>query len=236
MPIDGAPVAHPVAGTPFTRVINTRALILGEPGGGTYYLHVYDGWLYAGAMTGPWYRLMVTPPGIDQVAQNLARAGVVDLLDGQGATPKPSLAQVVPVIYVSADAGGADRVQGPPTYESIAGTALRWASNTTADVIFDTGGQDYYVLLSGRWYRAAALNGPWTYVASTALPADFRRIPVELASGRGPGRSGRDAAGARGRHREHHPADGDDPAREWPDVLADLRRPPELRPIPGTPL
>ncbi len=33
-----------------------------------------------------------------------------------------------------------------------------------------------YVLISGRWFRAASLSGPWTY-AGDNLPEDFARIP-----------------------------------------------------------
>ena len=80
----------------FERVINTHALILRPQGSSTYYLHVYDGWLYAGTLEGPWYQPMVLPPGIDQVAQSLAKSGLVDLIDGGKVQPKPSLANGVP--------------------------------------------------------------------------------------------------------------------------------------------
>ena len=52
-----------------------------------------------------------------------------------------------------------------------------WASNTTADVIVDTDDDATFVLLAGRWFTAPSLNGPWSYISSTSLPADFRRIP-----------------------------------------------------------
>ncbi len=39
--------------------------------------------------------------------------------------------------------------------------------------------QNLYVLLSGRWYTANSQNGPWTYVAGSALPADFGKIPAD---------------------------------------------------------
>ena len=39
------------------------------------------------------------------------------------------------------------------------------------------------MLLSGRWFRAAALAGPWTFVPSDALPADFARIPPHSLAG-----------------------------------------------------
>ncbi|MGH9561559.1 MAG: hypothetical protein ACRD3S_08895, partial [Terracidiphilus sp.] len=35
---------------------------------------------------------------------------------------------------------------------------------------------EYYVLLSGRWFRSKELSGPWTY-AGGDLPADFQKIP-----------------------------------------------------------
>jgi hypothetical protein len=72
--IDGAPVLQPVPGTRFERVINTRALILREQGESTYYLHVYNGWLFSGTLGGgSWFQPFVFPPGIDQVAASLAR-------------------------------------------------------------------------------------------------------------------------------------------------------------------
>src|SRR5262249_53472124 len=68
--------------------------------------------------------------------------------------------------------------KGQPNLQPIAGTGLLWAANTTSDVIVDTVNNAYYVLLSGRWYTAATLNGSWSYVASNALPAAFASIPA----------------------------------------------------------
>jgi hypothetical protein len=236
VPIDGPPVQQPVLGTRFERIINTRALILREQGSNTYYLHVYDGWLYAGAVTGPWYQPMVFPPGIEQVAQNLARTGMIDLLDGEGATPKPSLARGIPTIYVSETPTELIVFRGPPAFIPIAGTALQWAANTTADVIFNTGGNDYYVLLSGRWYRAPALTAPWMYVASTGLPPDFRRIPVGspagvvLASVAGTPQA-QEAVIA-----NSIPQTATIPRVNGPTFTPSFDGPPQLRPIAGTPL
>jgi hypothetical protein len=183
--ISGNPIVRPVAGTAFERVINTEALMLQPQGGGNYYLHVYDGWMSAGAITGPWSRATNSPAGIDQVATNLAKTGQVDLLDGGNMQPKPSLAKATPTIYVSQTATEMLVFQGEPSFTPIAGTNLQWATNTTADVILDTGSANYYILVAGRWYRAPALTGagPWTYVASNTLPADFKRIPVNSPAG-----------------------------------------------------
>jgi hypothetical protein len=181
--IDGAPVLRPVPNSRFERVINTHALILREMGSTTFYLHVYDGWLYAGTLQGPWYQPMILPPDIDQIAQALAKSGQVDLIDGGNAQPKPSLAKGAPTIYVSQAPTELLVFKGQPTFAPIAGTGLTWASNTASDVLFDTATNSYYLLLSGRWFRGPALAGPWTYVASANLPADFRRIPADSPAG-----------------------------------------------------
>jgi len=183
--ISGSPVVRPVSGTNFQRVINTEALMLSPQGDSNYYLHVYDGWVYASAIAGPWSRATTSPAGIDQVATNLAKTGQVDLLDGGNMQPKPSLAKATPTIYVSQTPAEMLVFQGAPNFTPIAGTSLQWATNTTADVILATGSSNYYILVAGRWYKAPALTGagPWTYVASNTLPADFTRIPVNSPAG-----------------------------------------------------
>ena len=70
--------------------------------------------------------------------------------------------------------------EGEPALQDVPGTALQWASNSESDVFFDKTGKQWYVLLSGRWFRAATLDGPWTF-ATPDLPADFRNIPGRCA-------------------------------------------------------
>jgi len=183
VPIDGAPVARPIPGTNFDRVINTRALIVREMGTGTWYLHVYDGWLMSGAVAGPWQPAAIIPPAIGPIARQLAGRGQVDLLDGGNRSPKPSLSAGAPAIYVSETPAELLVFDGPPVYTGVPGTSLDWVSNTTADVLFDTAGRNYYILVSGRWYRGPLLEGTWTFVPSTDLPADFRRIPPNQPAG-----------------------------------------------------
>ena len=67
--------------------------------------------------------------------------------------------------------------KGQPNFVPVADTGLLWASNSAIDVLIDTATNQHYVLISGRWFRAPGLGGPWTFVASTELPASFKRIP-----------------------------------------------------------
>lgn len=185
VPISGNPVMRPVPGTNFERVINSEAVILRQLNDNTYYLHMYDGWLYSGTIDGPWYQPMAFPPGIDQVAQDLAKNGLADLFDGGNMQPKPALAKGLPALYVSQSPAELVVFQGPFNFAAIPGTGLQWATNTTGDVILDSASNNYYVLISGRWYRSPTLTeaGPWTYTANNSLPGDFSRIPVDSPAG-----------------------------------------------------
>ena len=184
IPVSGQPVIKDVPDSRFERVINTRALIMRTLLDKTWYLHVYDGWLSSPEIMGPWSLATDTPFGIDDVANKLARHGEADLLDGGNARPKPSLANGVPVIYVSEITAELIVFKGQPDFQPINKTELLRATNTTADIFVDTTNNIYYALISGRWFSSPSLNnGPWQYVASNALPADFKRIPPDSKAG-----------------------------------------------------
>ena len=76
--------------------------------------------------------------------------------------------------------------EGKPALKPVAGTDgnLLAVDNTEGDVLFDVSAQDYYVLLSGRWFKGKSLSGnAWTYVPPEAVPASFTKIPPESDSG-----------------------------------------------------
>lgn len=188
VPIDGKPVLKQVPNHPRAqRVINTRALILQGGLDNSFYLHVYDGWMSASSINGPWSQASPGPlvaSQLNAIAGELAKTNTVDLLSGgPNANPKPSLANGVPAIYTSQVPAELIVFKGQPDFVPIVGTQLLWAANTTSDVIIDTTTNSYYVLLAGRWFRGPALQGPWTFVASNALPADFAKIPPASLAG-----------------------------------------------------
>lgn len=192
VPIDSQPVLRP-AGGGVERVINTRALLLRD--GGTYYLHVFDGWMQASALTGPWRVATSAPAALAPAMRAAVAANEVDLLSGTSSdstapdstqavatpadsAPPPSLAKgPAPDIYVSTTPTELIVTAGAPDYVPIDGTRLLYVQNTTGRVFKSTADNDTYVLISGRWYRAPSTSGPWAYVSGKALPADFARIP-----------------------------------------------------------
>ena len=185
VPIDGVPKMTDVPGAPgWQRVQNTRALILKSAAEPQYFLHVYDGWLMATSLDGPWTQPFLPPAGIDKVAKSVAATGAVELLAGGRRTkPRLTLAQGVPAIFTAQAPAALLVFDGAPDFAPLAGTALEWATNTRGDVLRDTASKQYYVLLAGRWFTAPALTGPWAFVRSDALPPDFARIPAMSLAG-----------------------------------------------------
>lgn len=184
VPIQGAPVTKPVAGTQLQRVVNTRACILVGGPEGAYYLHLLDGWVTAPTLDGPWTRAEILPAGLDATASRLAAEGRVDLLDGAPQAPNLALiAAGIPAVYVTQTPAELLVFKGQPNLVPVQGTGLLWATNASGDVLVDTADSRYYVLLAGRWFRGPSLEGPWDFVASDALPADFKRIPPGSPAG-----------------------------------------------------
>ncbi|MET1084723.1 MAG: hypothetical protein ABWY12_17005, partial [Burkholderiales bacterium] len=176
--IDGAPALRKVPDSRYERVINTRSLLLKDPNGGRYYLQVFDGWLTARDLSGPW-QIASSDSSLEQVKEQIAAAGQVDLLDG--GEDRPSLTSGAPVIYVSSSPAELIVLKGEPQFEPIGGTNLLWAKNTTAPLLLDTGSNDYFAVISGRWFRARSLNGPWSYAPADRLPGDLALIPDDHA-------------------------------------------------------
>jgi hypothetical protein len=235
IPIGGEPVWRDVSDSRFERVINTRALILRTKMEKTCYLHVYDGWLSANSLDGPYSLADNLPFRIQEVADGLIEKKRVDPLSDSHAQPPP-LVNGVPAIYVREKPAELIVFKGQPNLQPINQTALLWASNTTADVIVDTATNFYYVLISGRWYRASSLNGPWSFVAGSDLPPDFNRIPpdspagVVLASVAGTPQA-KEAVIA-----NSIPQTATIPRKGGPTFKPVFDGAPQLRPIPETPL
>ena len=181
--IDGDPVYREVKGTPLTRVLNTRPLILKDAA--RHYLKIFDGWMEAPALTGPWTVAVNVPADLDKALKVAVDEKVVDMLiGGDPADPKtaPSLKTAKPRIYVETKPAELLVLEGDPKFVPIEGTKLLYAENTTGHLFVLAEDQRAYLLVSGRWFRGpSALKGPWEFVAAGSLPKDFSAIPDESA-------------------------------------------------------
>jgi len=188
--VDGAPVYRAIPGTSLERVLNTRPLLVKDVSG-IHYLHLFDGWMRAAAMDGPWSVAENPPAELARAVDVLRRSEQpVDLLEGEvpegaagasagpSAPAKPSLANgPVPAVFVATSPAELVVTEGEPDWAPVDGAGLLYVKNTTGNVFRDLADQRIYILISGRWYRGLSESGPWEYVPGGKLPADFASIP-----------------------------------------------------------
>jgi hypothetical protein len=182
--IDGQPAPQPFPDTKLQRVINTRALIMSDPEKKKYYLHLYDGWMEANVVTGPWKYAGKTSKDMKKAEDWAASSRLVDLMRTNETKAAPSLKVVaekntIPNLLVSLEPAELIQSKGELKLQSIEGTQLLYATNTENHIFIFSPTNDYYVLLSGRWFHSPKMEGPWAYAAASQLPEDFKKIPEE---------------------------------------------------------
>ncbi len=225
--VDGPPAWRPVAGTKLQRAINTRMLLLKDKANENY-LHLFDGYLQAPSLNGPWSVAKTPPPGADVALKQATDSGQVDLMQGAADTntlKMPSLSSTPPPdVYVATQPAELITFNGPPDYASIPGTDLLYASNTSGNVFKLVTDQQNYILISGRWYRSASLNGPWRFVPGNQLPQDFANIPGRQSERKCEGQHSGHAPGRGSAHRQQHSAKHGNPAHHADVRAANGRR------------
>jgi hypothetical protein len=184
--IDGEPAFRPMKGTVLDRVINMSALLVREQKSKTLFLHLFDGWLNAQAITGPWSVTTSAPREVvndlNLSMRALVDSGECDPLEGAPADPSvnapaPSLLnKPVPAIIIATTPTELIVTDGPAKWAPVEGTQLTYISNTTGRVFKSASDKKNYLLLAGRWFTADSLAGPWSYISGRLLPKDFAMI------------------------------------------------------------
>ncbi len=185
VPIQGAPVLHSVPGTDLQRVVNTSMLLVQDPQG-NWWLRIADGWMTATSLDGPFtvasalpsalataYSWAEAQPGINLLAPTADDSG------SDSTAQTVSLASLAPKIVVSTKPAEILVVEGDPKWASLGGSGLLYISNTTADIFQLQATGAIYVLVSGRWFTASSMSGPWSHVPASALPAAFMMMPAD---------------------------------------------------------
>ena len=165
--LDGDPIMQRVPGSKMMRVINTPAMIVLDPDSNRYFLRGDGYWMSANSLAGEWSKAASPPASLNAVLE------ASDRLPAE-TTKKESSA---PEVIVSTEPAELIQTEGEPQFSPVEDTRLLYVTNTDGNLFINLPDERYYVLLSGRWYSATAMEGPWEFVAGNALPADFSRIP-----------------------------------------------------------
>lgn len=177
--IDGEPALREAKGAPeLKRIINTSALILVDSSNTRYLWALGRWWGWKGTMGSDWVPAEAPPAALE--AARKALDGQYDPLEGKDAEGKPRFDPgTSPRIVVATRPTELLQSKGEPEMSPIPGTQLLYMTNSPNDIFMELGAQMYYALISGRWFKAKTLAGPWSYVAPNTLPADFAKIPPE---------------------------------------------------------
>lgn len=168
--IDGAPKLQRNSEWGVDAVVNTPFTII-KNNDGRFYLYGGKHWYAAAAATGP-YALTT------QVSQNLhSIAQQVNDANKDNGTEKETDENTMYKIVVSTEPAELIQSNGEANFAPVSGTDLLYVSNSDDDIFMDVQSQQYYVLISGRWFKSKTLSGQWQYISSDKLPQDFARIP-----------------------------------------------------------
>ncbi len=154
-----------VVNSPFTIVKNND---------GSFYLYGGHHWYTASSATGPYsFAGNNVPANLSSIETSLNA-------NKQNNNSAASTADnVVSNIVVSIKPAELIQSKGEPNFSPIEGTSLLYVKNSDNDIFMDVNSQQYYVLISGRWYKSRTLanNSQWDYTPADKLPADFAKIP-----------------------------------------------------------
>jgi hypothetical protein len=171
--LDGAPVLQPVRDTPYQRVSNTPFPIVFDPATRQYWLYGSAIWFTTrDLVSGRWSPRDSAPEGIARLFSTTAANPPVD--PGAG-VPRDTLRQAE--IIVTTRPAELIVTDGEPEYRPLVGDEMLYVTNTGSDLFLEVPTKQYYVVLSGRWYRSRSLEGPWAYVDADRVPTAFASVP-----------------------------------------------------------
>ncbi|MCP8898089.1 carbohydrate-binding family V/XII [Gilvimarinus xylanilyticus] len=163
---DGEPRFSDVDNSDYQRALNTPFAVARKKNSQAYYLSSGQFWYSASDPLGPW-TLTGNPPA------DLQKMMPAQEADEQAANGQP------PEIVTVTQPSELVVTDGKPEWKSLPGGDLLYVVNTETPWLRDVAGGSMYVLLSGRWFKAAKQDGPWSFVRADELPDSFAQIPPD---------------------------------------------------------
>jgi hypothetical protein len=169
---DGEPLLAPLSDTKLQYAVNTNWDLFRYKDK-EWYLRHGDRWLKNDELAGDWRYDSRLPGDFKDLPE-----------DGNWAEVKASIPPAkgdaaVPTVFVSDRPAELIVTDGTPNYRSVGGPGLEYVTDTESDLFHYE--DKFYYLVSGRWFRAIVLRGPWEHV--TELPDAFAAIDPEHEKG-----------------------------------------------------
>ncbi|HEV7322842.1 MAG TPA: SH3 domain-containing protein [Ensifer sp.] len=172
---NGKVVLAPVKGVEgLSFAVNTNWDLFKVEADGTYYLRNDKAWLQSKDLASGWQPSSSLPEIFSKLPDD------DNWKDAKAAIPTQAADAVVPKVVYSDKPSELLVFDGEPKLEPVPGTGLKVATNSESDVFYRDADASWYILVSGRWFASASLDGPWTF-ATPKLPEDFQNIPEDAA-------------------------------------------------------
>ncbi|HEU5290424.1 MAG TPA: hypothetical protein VFU05_07280, partial [Cyclobacteriaceae bacterium] len=155
--MDGEPKLQDDKDLKMKRVINSPFLIVENPDDKKFYLYGGQYWYASTDLKQGYQNITTLPKSIAALDQQLKKQQNEKTQKTEGGPPA-ILVSTVPAELIQSN--------GEANYANISDTNLLYVSNSENDIFKSMDNQNFYVLLSGRWYSSLKLEGPWTYIAS----------------------------------------------------------------------
>ena len=175
--LDGEPRLQEVGSTGLKQVVNTAFPVIFDPKTKQYWLYGSSVWFTTSdLLRGKWNGAAIAPANIADVVKDSDTLASEQADSGKGASP----AQLRSArIVVATEPTELIVTDGAPKYSPLVGGEILYVTNTDSDIFMEVATQRHFVVISGRWFAAPSLQGPWTFIAPENLPQGFADIPED---------------------------------------------------------
>ncbi len=165
--IDGDP-KFKAADKDYEIIQNSASFIALELKSNKYYLSGGTFWYEADTALGPWKNIKNPPSKLQKLANKATSESEDDSEEKYNGIAPEILVTTVPSELILTD--------GDPNYSPLQNTNLLYVVNSEDDLFMNIANQAYYILISGRWFTATNVDGPWNFINAEELPEDFKKI------------------------------------------------------------
>ncbi len=169
---DGEPLLAPIDDTKLQYVVNTNWDLFRYKDR-EWYLRHESRWLKNKTLSGAWKIDSSLPRDFKKLPDD------GNWTDVKAAVPPAKGDKNVPTVFVSDRPAELIVIDGAPLYRTVGGPGLEYVDDTESDLFRYQ--KTFYYLVSGRWFSADQLRGPWEHVKD--LPDVFAAIPADHKKG-----------------------------------------------------
>ena len=174
---EGPPQFTPILGTSLLYVENSDNDIFMDNFTESYYILVSGRWFTSNSLqNGPWSYVTAAdlPSDFAEIPADGPKASVLVSVRGTLQANEALVANHIPQTATIPRNTLKLHVNyfGPPDFQPIEGTALRYAVNTATPVVYVPVSRKYYAVQNAVWYSSSDAKGPWT-VATWVPPAMY---------------------------------------------------------------